>query len=225
LQLQQKEARQQQQEQQQAWQQQASHQPLQLLDCQSSTDISLSLTHLQITDQQWPGTSQPKLSAEPQGTSAMAEIPMVQHPDHSSSSSSNSSSSSSSSNSSSSKGCAAAVGDQQQLDAAIALLCNCSAVVGMHPDQATEPIVALAVALRRPFAVVPCCVYAAEFPKRKLLSDGSPVKTYEQLVQYIQQLAAAAPGEYRIGVEVMPFEGKNLLVWGMPGHQGHRCHK
>jgi len=52
--------------------------------------------------------------------------------------------------------------------------------------------VALAVALGRPFAVVPCCVYAAGSPKRKLLSDGAPVmEASEQLVQYIQELGGS----------------------------------
>jgi hypothetical protein len=41
-----------------------------------------------------------------------------------------------------------------------------SAVVcGMHPDGATEFIVDLALALDKPFAVVPCCVFGREFPR------------------------------------------------------------
>jgi|EP01047_Picozoa_sp_COSAG01_P046661 hypothetical protein len=41
------------------------------------------------------------------------------------------------------------------------LLRGASIIVGMHPDQATEPIVAAALALGKPFAVVPCwCVRA-----------------------------------------------------------------
>ena len=38
---------------------------------------------------------------------------------------------------------------------------NCSCVVGLHPDQATEAIVDFAVSRRKPFAVVPCCVFAS----------------------------------------------------------------
>lgn len=33
-------------------------------------------------------------------------------------------------------------------------------VVGMHPDQATDAIVDFALACSKPFAVVPCCVFA-----------------------------------------------------------------
>jgi len=40
----------------------------------------------------------------------------------------------------------------------------------MHPDQAAGPIVKYAVQYQKSFAVVPCCVYSKEFPKRKLLS-------------------------------------------------------
>lgn len=42
---------------------------------------------------------------------------------------------------------------------------QCSLVCGMHPDGATEFIVDLALALGKPFAVVPCCVYAAAMPR------------------------------------------------------------
>merc|ERR1712159_396006 len=38
---------------------------------------------------------------------------------------------------------------------------ECSAVVGIHPDQAAGHIVEYAVASRKPFVVVPCCVYAS----------------------------------------------------------------
>ena len=39
------------------------------------------------------------------------------------------------------------------------VLAQCSVVIGMHPDQATEPLVDFAIAHRKPFAVVPCCVF------------------------------------------------------------------
>jgi hypothetical protein len=42
-------------------------------------------------------------------------------------------------------------------------------VVGMHPDQATEPIVACALALGKPWALAPCCVFARDSPHRRLL--------------------------------------------------------
>jgi hypothetical protein len=61
---------------------------------------------------------------------------------------------------------------------------NCSAIVGLHPDQATEAIVDFALFHNKPFAVIPCCVYAKEFPKRKL-ADGTLVSTYELLIKYL----------------------------------------
>ena len=58
----------------------------------------------------------------------------------------------------------------RDFDRAMELLSECSLVLGMHPDQAAGPIVKYAVQYQKSFAVVPCCVYSKEFPKRKLLS-------------------------------------------------------
>jgi hypothetical protein len=41
-------------------------------------------------------------------------------------------------------------------------------IIGMHPDQATEAIVDMALKYRKPFAVVPCCVFSHENPHRRL---------------------------------------------------------
>ncbi|KAG0223217.1 hypothetical protein BGW41_005682 [Actinomortierella wolfii] len=43
-----------------------------------------------------------------------------------------------------------------------------SILVGLHPDQATEPIVRMALRLRKPFAVIPCCVFSRDNPHRRL---------------------------------------------------------
>ncbi|KAF9164367.1 hypothetical protein DFQ26_001503 [Actinomortierella ambigua] len=43
-----------------------------------------------------------------------------------------------------------------------------SILVGLHPDQATEPIVRMALRLGKPFAVIPCCVFSRENPHRRL---------------------------------------------------------
>ena len=45
---------------------------------------------------------------------------------------------------------------------------NCDIIIGMHPDQATEPIIDMALKYQKPFAVVPCCVFAHENPHRRL---------------------------------------------------------
>eukprot|EP00475_Leptophrys_vorax_P019968 TRINITY_DN27350_c0_g1_i1.p1 TRINITY_DN27350_c0_g1~~TRINITY_DN27350_c0_g1_i1.p1 ORF type:complete len:385 (-),score=58.89 TRINITY_DN27350_c0_g1_i1:102-1220(-) len=83
---------------------------------------------------------------------------------------------------------------------------KCSAVVGLHPDQAVEAIIDFALASDKPFAVLPCCVYSKEFPRRQL--RGKPVRKYEELVEY---LVAKAPDQ--IGVDILGFEGRNVLLY------------
>lgn len=80
-------------------------------------------------------------------------------------------------------------------------------VCGMHPDQATEPLVDLALAMNKPFAVVPCCIYSAQFPSRRLV-DGSQVTTYEQFLQYLVE-----KDPENIKIQELDFEGKNKVVF------------
>ena len=56
-------------------------------------------------------------------------------------------------------------------------------VAGFHPDQATEAAVDLALFLKIPWAVVPCCVFPREFPNRQI--NGSRVKNHSQLIEYL----------------------------------------
>lgn len=81
-----------------------------------------------------------------------------------------------------------------------------SVFVGLHPDQATEPIVDVALSLQKPFAVVPCCVFPTENPQRKL-ADGSPVVSYEDFITYLR---AKHP---EIQVEFLPLCGANQVVY------------
>ena len=90
------------------------------------------------------------------------------------------------------------------------LLTSCSAIVGMHPDGATESIVDFALATGKPFAIVPCCVYSTLCPKRRD-GLGRRVSTYRAFIEY---LVAKAPD--RIGVAALPFEGKNLVLYARP---------
>ena len=53
------------------------------------------------------------------------------------------------------------------------ILENCSCIIGLHPDQATGAIVEFAVKHRKPFIVVPCCVFSRLFPDRFVPSSGS----------------------------------------------------
>ena len=98
-------------------------------------------------------------------------------------------------------------------DAMRAALRECSAVVGLHSDHATEWIVDFALERRIPFAVVPCCVCPGSFPLRQL--RGAPVSTHDDFVEY---LVAKAPGE--IGVARLGFEGKDHVVYSTWGEAG-----
>ena len=81
-----------------------------------------------------------------------------------------------------------------------------SMVVGMHPDEATEPIVRLALAHGKPFAVVPCCVFPNSNPHRKL-ADGTPVRTHAQFCQYLTDIDPA-----RVSSSHLLFAGPNVVV-------------
>ena len=82
-------------------------------------------------------------------------------------------------------------------------------VCGFHPDQATEAAVDLALLLKKPFAVVPCCVFPSEFPDRRL--DGERVKTHAQLVEHLTRK------HDKIKTATLPFieteTAKNVVVY------------
>ena len=84
---------------------------------------------------------------------------------------------------------------------------KCEVVVGLHPDQATGGILELARALGRPFAVVPCCTFADEFPERRLTGDR-PVRTYDDLVEWMLAFEGTSPEK-----GFLMFFGKNLVVY------------
>jgi len=104
-----------------------------------------------------------------------------------------------------------------------------SLFTGMHADQATEAAVDAALAARRPFAVVPCCVFKELFPHRQLPppqdqqgdAEGAqsrgrcaPVATYSQLLQYLQAKDA------RIRRAQLPFLGRNTVLYILPADVG-----
>lgn len=85
---------------------------------------------------------------------------------------------------------------------------DCSVIVGMHPDQATEPIIDFAIEFKKPFAVVPCCVFPDLFKHRRD-RQGKLVTQRASLVEYI---ADKTGGE----VEYLDIEGANQVVFGTP---------
>jgi len=62
---------------------------------------------------------------------------------------------------------------------------ECSVVLGLHPDGATDAIVDFALAKGKPFAILPCCVYNKHFTSRKTVGGG-PVRNHAELVDYLQ---------------------------------------
>lgn len=96
------------------------------------------------------------------------------------------------------------------LDAIRRVVNDSTLVVALHPDQATDAALDFALERKLPFAIVPCCVYAKEFGKRRL-ADGSRVTSPEQLVEYLHQRAASFGADAR--VETLPFPGKNVVVY------------
>ena len=86
------------------------------------------------------------------------------------------------------------------------LLAACSAVVALHPDEATGAVVEWAVRARKPFVVVPCCVFSRLFPERKTPA-GHPVRSYDELIAWIKAKDPA------IQTTTLDFPGKNVAVW------------
>ncbi|CAJ1434267.1 unnamed protein product, partial [Effrenium voratum] len=86
-----------------------------------------------------------------------------------------------------------------------ALLASASLVVGLHPDEATEAIVDLALRYGRKFAVVPCCVFAQLFPHRRA-PGGEEVRTLSQFCAYLRAKDA------RIQEAMLDFEGRNKML-------------
>ena len=69
---------------------------------------------------------------------------------------------------------------------ALWLVTHChSSLPSFVTGQATEWIVDTALAQGKPFAVVPCCVFADDFPAR-IAADGTPVTSYAAFLDYLQ---------------------------------------
>ena len=83
-----------------------------------------------------------------------------------------------------------------------------SALLALHPDEATGEIVQQAVKHRIPFVVVPCCVFARLFPFRKS-NDGRSVSSYEDLLDFLQEQDPS------IQRAKLSFGGKNYALWSV----------
>lgn len=125
-------------------------------------------------------------------------------------------------------------------DQALDAILSTDLVCGFHPDQATEACIDLAFVLGAPFCIVPCCVFPAEFPHRRLLptedgggrsrdydvddlidpskDEGERVRTYHQLLAYLQQKCPEAKQDF------LPFvfteTAKNGVLYSTPDDIG-----
>lgn len=90
------------------------------------------------------------------------------------------------------------------------ILKRCHLIVGFHPDQAAGEIVEFAMARNIPWCIVPCCVYHKDFSQRKL-RDGTNVKSYDHLVQWLCEK------DPRARTATLDLEGKNRVVYTLPG--------
>eukprot|EP00984_Skeletonema_dohrnii_P007508 scaffold2731_cov154-Skeletonema_dohrnii-CCMP3373.AAC.1 len=85
------------------------------------------------------------------------------------------------------------------MDSKDKMLPNCTAIVALHPDEATGVIVQTAVQNKIPFGEM-------LFPERKS-RQGGLVSTYYELIDWLVDLHPA------IRVTTLPFEGANIAVW------------
>ena len=69
-------------------------------------------------------------------------------------------------------------------------------------------------ALRKPFAVVPCCVFPESHPERVSRATGERVRTTAELVDHMRARAGANPdGSDVARVAVLPCDGANVAVF------------
>jgi len=104
--------------------------------------------------------------------------------------------------------CSTTKDTEQQTISDNALRRQASALVALHPDEATGEIVQQAVKHRIPFVVVPCCVFSRLFPGRKT-RDGKPVNDYEDLLDFLQEQDPS------IQRTKLAFGGKNIALWSV----------
>lgn len=82
-------------------------------------------------------------------------------------------------------------------------------IVGMHPDEATEMLVDVALKEKIPFAVVPCCVFAHIFPDRRLKNGAEP-RTFEAFCSYLKEK------NENINEDYLGFRGRDKVLYWVP---------
>ena len=79
-------------------------------------------------------------------------------------------------------------------------------VVGLHPDEATEPLVDCAIQFSLDFAVIPCCVFSQDFPLRRLRCGQEPT-SYDNFCDYLTEKHP------EIRSQLLPFIGRNKVLY------------
>ena len=79
-------------------------------------------------------------------------------------------------------------------------------VVGLHPDEATEPLVDTALEFSLGFCLIPCCVFSQDFPHRRLQNGNSPT-SYTDFCDFLVEKS------FGIEKELLPFIGKNKVLF------------
>lgn len=82
------------------------------------------------------------------------------------------------------------------------------AVIGMHPDQATDHIILYAVARKIPFLVCPCCI--------KPSATTYKPNSYHKWVEYLTCIAES--GNMRVAQSYLSIRGCNIVLSGVPRH-------
>lgn len=94
---------------------------------------------------------------------------------------------------------------------------DCTLLVGLHADAATECVVDVALKYQKPFVVVPCCVFPNLFRERRIERDGQvvPVRSHEDFCEFLRRK------DERLETTILPFEGRNVAIyWTGPESEG-----
>jgi len=91
------------------------------------------------------------------------------------------------------------------------LMHRCSCLIGLHPDQATGSILQEAIRFKKPFAVVPCCVFAGQFYMRRTKS-GVKVTNMSSFLTWLLELHP------NIQMDELALSGRNKVLYMLPHH-------
>ncbi|KAK3832646.1 MAG: hypothetical protein JOS17DRAFT_683613 [Linnemannia elongata] len=102
--------------------------------------------------------------------------------------------------------------DDQFLETHKDMVSTASIMIGLHPDQATEPIVRAALKAGKPFAIIPCCVFGRDNPHRRLpknleTEDIASMTSYADFVTWLETLHPD------IKTTWLNFEGMNRVIY------------